>query len=209
MNNCQKSVSANQNLDDLIFNFAYHMAMNDATMQKANKGKKRDIESNESVKDAVRKYITDIFDGKKYSFCDTADNVRKAVGDDKLFTFGNIQKLINMTAKYMYITCYHDNSKRNLFKNCHCPIDRNVIDTVYNKYKNCGKNADLLNYKDSGKQTSDKSKISWSNFSFEYTDSRDSRAIYDHLQEMISELAKKANLIPIEYDFKVTYPIED
>ena len=43
---------------------------------------------------------------------------------------GNAQKLVNMVAKYMYIATYNDESKRQLFNECHCPMDGRMIDCV-------------------------------------------------------------------------------
>ena len=39
------------------------------------------------------------------------------------FTFGNAQKLVNMTAKYMFLRAYGDNGERSKFEGCDCPMD--------------------------------------------------------------------------------------
>ena len=52
-------------------------------------------------------------------------------GDGNKFTFGNAQKLINMTAKYYYISCCMNSAKRENFKYCHCPVDCLLLEKVW------------------------------------------------------------------------------
>ena len=46
------------------------------------------------------------------------------------FTFGNAQKFLNRTVKYLYIGVYEDVALRKYFKGCDCPIDSSIIDCV-------------------------------------------------------------------------------
>lgn len=67
------------------------------------------------------------------SFLATAENVINAfVGygdDDSSFGFGNAQKLINMTAKYIALGFYMDDCREN-FQYCHCPMDGIMVEKV-------------------------------------------------------------------------------
>ena len=62
--------------------------------------------------------------------------------EDNHFTFGNAQKLVNMTAKYMYLRSYGDPNERKLFKFCHCPMDGTMIRIVKEKYPKASFKAD-------------------------------------------------------------------
>lgn len=62
--------------------------------------------------------------------------------EDNHFTFGNAQKLVNMTAKYMYLRSYGDSNERKLFKFCHCPMDGTMIRIVKEKYPKASFKAD-------------------------------------------------------------------
>lgn len=67
------------------------------------------------------------------SFLATAENVINAFagyGDyDSSFGFGNAQKLINMTAKYIALGIYMDDCREG-FQYCHCPMDGIMVDKV-------------------------------------------------------------------------------
>ena len=103
-------------MQDEIFSFVYKMAFQDAVQQKAYEGKKKDLCETPKM------------------FKDVALELFKAVNKDN-FTFGNAQKVINMTAKYLYIICYADSAFRDRFKYCHCPMDRVMLNIVWKRYK--------------------------------------------------------------------------
>ncbi len=67
------------------------------------------------------------------SFLATAENVINAFAgygdDDSSFGFGNAQKLINMTAKYIALGFYMDDCREN-FQYCHCPMDGIMVEKV-------------------------------------------------------------------------------
>lgn len=152
-------MSDKNTIDGKIFDFAYELAMRDATMRtaftgatiyallgKRNPNTKRDAtfeqkESASRAKNAVWSYIEGIHTNKGYKdkdehdaiFLKTAKKVIEAFKEyrtgDSSFTFGNAQKLINMTAKYIALGIYMDDCKEN-FQYCHCPMDGIMIEKV-------------------------------------------------------------------------------
>ena len=100
-----------------IFDFVYNMAMNDATMRNAYSDDKEEVlDKCTAMKYEVKKYIDAIYDAKHPLFYDTASIILESGELDQFsdFTFGNVQKVINMTAKYFYISSYEDEGKRKL-----------------------------------------------------------------------------------------------
>lgn len=93
------------------------------------------------VKKAVWDYINRLRIDEGYerreqhdaSFLATAENVINAFAgygdDDSSFGFGNAQKLINMTAKYIALGFYMDDCREN-FQYCHCPMDGIMVEKV-------------------------------------------------------------------------------
>ena len=107
-------------------------------------------------------------------------------GNDIVFSFGNAQKLINMTVKYIYITLFRDKgNNREKFKYCHCPMDGLMLKNVW-KNKNSLKEIDLGNSEfysnDWGKETINSKR-------------------YKIFQKAVRQLAKKSDCYPIEYDY--------
>lgn len=134
--------------------------MRDATRQRAYSGKRKwlyegldsdnpkdsRVEAYKDLKKHIDKILSGSYvnaDAEKYDrdFLTLASKICSSVNADKHkhnskgFSFGNAQKLINMTIKYFYIMTYRDESKRELFKNCHCPMDGNMLRIVYDKEK--------------------------------------------------------------------------
>lgn len=164
------------------------------------------------VKGIVKTYVDDIVNGNYYCFYATADDVSKKISsinieeakkvfnrdvDKKLltevkdnFTFGNIQKLINMTAKYFYIMCYNNDDLCIKFKNCHCPMDSIMIKKVREKYKKqFNKNGQL------------KPDVAWSKLEKENNNIPEA---YVEFQRMIRELCGNEDQPyknPLEFDF--------
>ena len=202
------------NIKDKIFDFAYELAFRDATMRKAYqleeseeiepdayKNAKAEIKG--KAKAVVREYVDEVVDGNKPDFYECARKVNECVADPE-FRFGNIQKLINMTIKYIYIGCYIKPEIRSNFAGCHCPMDGIMLAKVVKAYKELpNKNEDYLKYEvGEGKYSRDFSKISWSKIEFdEELKNEHSRKIYDNYQAMVKELAKEKGIIPIEIDF--------
>ncbi len=144
------SVSNNKNnsIDDYIFDFVYVAAMRDATMQLAYTGNKKglwnptkgDEGTVNTIKEYLRGHVLEILDGK-YSEPDKTEEDYSAsllalsktiCGEINYFTFGNAQKLINMTVKYFYITTFGEPEKRKCFRYCHCPVDGKMLNKVWN-----------------------------------------------------------------------------
>ena len=144
-------------IKDKIFDFAYELAFRDATMRKAYqleesekiesdayKNAKAEIKG--KAKDIVREYVDRVVEGNKPDFYEYAKKVDESVADPE-FRFGNIQKLINMTIKYIYIGCYTKPEIRSNFKECHCPMDGIMLAKVVAAYKELpNKNEDYLKY---------------------------------------------------------------
>lgn len=204
---------------DKIFDFAYYTALNDATLQKAYGKEKSGIPN--KVKDIVQAYIESLLDDNVPSkdFFQTAkeiDDVVDKIADkeidgteaERYFTFGNIQKLINMTAKYIFIASYVDNSIKEKFNECDCPMDSIMMQKVKEKYidefgiKNPKAETLLQIPLGGGKSSIDLSKTAWSKIQFSEYDGPYSRKIYDNFQKMVRALAQREGLCPLEYDFK-------
>ena len=144
-----------KNINDAIFDFAYEYALRDATLrtkalekQKGTPEKSkmldiiRDISNKdvngESAKGICREYVNYVLTSKgnvenqdefDKSFLSYAKRIKDKF--DGKMTFGNIQKLMNMTVKYISIREYTPETKEHLdncFKYCHCPMDRIMRD---------------------------------------------------------------------------------
>ena len=142
-----------KNIEDLVFDFIYEESINDAIRRTAAASSKSIIMKIEKVKKAVREYANHIIDGidkennpeleiSKKCFMQCIDSIFGAIEEyknekkvDCCFTFGNAQKLVNMTMKRLYIR-YYGTSKANGFKYCFCPMDRRMRDKVASKYNN-------------------------------------------------------------------------
>lgn len=184
-------------VDDKIFDFIYTIAMRDATLQqafdltKSGLNKKTDLLNCKEAKKHVRKYIDDIIVGKKTDFYTVETDVETAFGQfipGKNFTFGNCQKLINMTVKYFYIVTYSDPTIRSHFTDCHCPMDNVMINMAINELNMSGKT--LANFN----TTSASLRKSWSRIV------QGNKSQYDAFQE-IEYLAEQQGVSPIEYDY--------
>ena len=195
-------------LKEKMFNFAYHEALTDATGQKAYEGEKSVIENNEKAKSVVRAYIDSLLDENTIpiSFSETTQSVAKAIKDEN-FTFGNIQKLINMTVKYIYLGCYSNPELRKKFERCDCPMDSVMIRKVFKEFKenyvdkHKGDEKFIIIPYGNGKKGYDKSKISWSKIVADKNDNITSRTIYDNYQKMARIIAEDKGIYPIELDY--------
>lgn len=125
------------NIEKKIFDFAYELALRDATLQNAYTGSLGSLRQNDEAKRILKAYINAVLAGNANEalFWQTAQAIEASFDSfldagQPCFTFGNTQKLINMTAKYMFITCYQHNDLRNAFSVCHCPMDGIMVNTV-------------------------------------------------------------------------------
>ena len=136
-------------IDKKIFDFIYYEALKDATLRNTCSSEIRkelfEIDSYKksklsvAVKEIVRNYIDTLFKGElkeetcKNSIIEICDEINTK--DKSGFTFGNAQKLINMSAKYFYISVFKcDESYRKKFEFCHCPMDSILMEKLTNKY---------------------------------------------------------------------------
>ena len=53
------------------------------------------------------------------------------------FSYGNAQKLVNMTAKYIYIATYFNDDYKDKFEKCHCPMDSLIVESLIADIKEC------------------------------------------------------------------------
>lgn len=150
------------------------------------------------------------------SFFATAENVINAFAgygnDDSSFGFGNAQKLINMTVKYMFISAYQDSNKAKLFDQCHCPMDGIMVDKVAKLAGRLvdegedGLRASLENFAYKRPRAHDwaaKDEVRWSKLTLE------NLKPYEDFQEVVRALAEREGLSPLELDFCVWGSDED
>ena len=212
-------------VDDKIFDFIYTIAMRDATLQKAyeligyktSKGakkpddyKKEELLQNSTAKDIIREYIDNIIAGNNPNFYDVEKDVEKSFdsfikGKKYLssFTFGNCQKLINMTVKYFYIVTYSDPAIRSHFNDCHCPMDKIMIERVISELDKANVTLDDINNKNRlNIEIPKKKKISkgYLRNSWSKIEQKDHKQ-YDLFQAAVKDLAKQKGVSPIEYDY--------
>ena len=190
-----------------IFDFVYTMALRDATMQKAYEGEKKHLFDNKAPKKTVEKYVEKVLAGKlnNQEKADkvTKETIEQLVKDfsDDGFTFGNAQKLLNMTMKYLYIGVYGDPAKekkyKELFRFCDCPMDSQMIAYVIGK-RTEKEAASILKEKTRALYGDTR----WSMLS-DKPDAvpHNSTAAYYEFQKIVRALAAKEELIPIEFDF--------
>lgn len=184
-----------ESMDFRIFDFVYELAMRDATMRTAFSGDGKNIRQNLKAKNAVRKYIDNILSGNEYDFYETEIEVENALSKYG-FTFGNCQKLINMTAKYFYIASYGNETLKKNFEKCHCPMDGDMIKNAIVFYSQ--KNDDIVcgDAKDVKKALAN---VSWSRLTREQGNVPYQ---YKLFQDVIAHLAKEEEKSPLEYDYE-------
>lgn len=196
-------------LRTFIFDFVYNMAINDATIRTDAASEKSEIRDDETIKSIVRKHIDNILsENNTEDFNKTVEEIENVLVSKKPhsnFTFGNIQKLINMTAKYIYISCYSDRSIRERFNNCDCPMDSIMIEIVTKKYKKKGWAVPEFIY--NGRRTQSWiGTVSWSKIIEEQSDQKNSRKRYDEFQSMVRKLCTEEEITPLEFDLKYWKP---
>ena len=137
-----------QTISNKIFEFIYGCAMRDAVLQKAFIGEKAWVEGVEESKNILERYINKVLSNEFENqedhdeiFLITANDICKAINNKKpdyaadIFSFGNAQKLINITAKHFYSLCYYDRNLRDSFRYCHCPLDSIMLNKIWKMYK--------------------------------------------------------------------------
>ena len=119
----------------------------------------------------------------------------KIKGEKKLqFTFGHAQKVVNMSAKYLFISCYAEPNLRDRFQFCHCPMDKYMIKGVLDGRE---KSESVLT-----------NSTAWSGLKLKKTNKKDDieefikKAVpdeYIQFQGIVDEL--RGEYIPLEYDY--------
>ena len=194
----------NKTMQDYLFDFAYGEALRDAINQQSFKGEKNYLYDCEEGKAVVRTYIDVIFKGEHPSFAEAEKNAKAAFNkfirnerpeSNQRFTFGNTQKLINMTVKYIYVSAYVQRCEefRNLFADCHCPLDRLMAGMVREEFDQADDEAAQV--------IKEESSDIYKKINKDITWSKVDEKTYNCYQQMVRLLAERENLIPIEYDF--------
>ena len=196
-----------------IFDFAYQMAMRDATLQKAYYDEekindKKHLLDCKKAKRIVKEYIDCILTGNNTpDFFIKEKEVEDAFSEDlgndyPDFTFGNTQKLINMTAKYMFISCYNEPSLFERFAKCHCPMDSKMVEIVIKQVDTPEAERYVLDISKRYIQSDSEKKTwraylrkPWSNISAEDHNQ------YLFFQEIVSYLGRKCGFTPLEFDY--------
>lgn len=204
------------NMKELIFRFLYTAALRDATLRRAYDGPNRaDLPGNTDAKKIVRAYIDALLRGETPDFYATANELCQAFnqGEEGPFHFGNAQKLLNMTAKYVYIAAYQDSLRADLrekFRPCHCPMDtvmvEKVIEEVIEKIKDRTGEREIRELlKGHERNWRGFLRQSWSQMS---VDADGACAQYELFQKLVKHLCKTGDLIPMEYDYKNWHPAD-
>ena len=184
-------------IDHYIFEFAYENAMRDATLRTAYNGDKNKLRKNTKSKELIKEYIDMIIKGETPCFYSAEKIVENSFSKNEPFTFGNTQKLINMTVKYMFISTYSNQSLKQHFNNCHCPMDGKMIKMVKKKAAELSELNDILSkYGQRNRGWKSFLKETWSTYTQEDVDR------YNLFQDLIKCLADHDGISPIEYDYK-------
>ena len=193
--------------DKQIFDFVYEFALRDATLQNAYTGSLDLLRKNVAAKHTVRGYIDSIFnwEADEDSFWKTAQLVEESFSaflpqQQPRFTFGNTQKLINMSAKYMFITCYQNEGLRSAFESCHCPMDSIMVNTVIDELERAYDNSFSS---DERKEIRGFMFRGWKGYlrsSWSRMESSDVNQ-YKFYQRAVQFLSGREGISPLEYDF--------
>ena len=194
----------NKTMQDYLFDFAYGEALRDAISQQSFKGEKNYLYGCEEGKAEVRKYMDAVLEAEHPSFEEAEKNVedkfteyikKQRPENNQVFTFGNTQKLINMTVKYIFISAYAQSYEefRQLFTDCHCPLDRRMAAVVRKEFDEADDEAAQV--------IKEESSVIYKKINKDITWSKVDVETYNCYQQMVRLLAEKKNLIPIEYDF--------
>lgn len=214
-------------IDEEVFSFVYEMAMRDATLQMAYKGEKSAPKKCEDAKKIIRKYIDSLLNDDAPDFYEVEKDFEERINEELKqhgansfsFTFGNCQKVINMTVKYFYIATYANEELREKFKGCHCPMDGIIIGRIIGELKEitgekkchrCPKTNNLFQdiirgddkCKDIKEEVLESLTINSIQGAWSQIDIRNNLS-YKLYQSVIKYLADKKGVSPIEYDYLV------
>jgi len=195
-------------IHDYVFEFIYAMAINDAMNRVSNSGDKRNIKKQDKIREIVKKHAEEIINGSELPIITTVkkimDENSKSEYKVEDLSFGKLQKLVNMTMKYLYVIYYDRFDIRRKFSNCDAPMDDAMRDFVYWSYK------DRYNDPDEYKSTIGFSRYTaWSTLKIEDNGEEDKqyRAFQDAVKDIIKEKCHKeypdkSPIDPIEFDLE-------
>ena len=195
-------------MDDQIFKFVYVSAMRDATLRGAYSGKKawmRNCEKFSNSTPMLKAFVRDVIEGEfkdsdsyderflkvSIKLCEDINSHAQKEGGG-CFTFGNAQKLINILMKYFYLHSFGNEKEKDNFKFCHCPMDKQLLENVWNHRteltEDIGNRTDFLS--------------SWGNEVFSKNgEEKEFPGRYKTFQKAIKKLAKGKS--SLEYDYSV------
>ena len=213
-----------------IFDTAIRKAYSDATNQGAYNTLVKDNAEAEKIKneynvkvkniiiDKINKlnecseFSQEIYDSWFHDACNVLVNNYKDVkinGTDKeAFTYGNAQKIVNMTMKYLAMlievfSVFDENRDivivygklfDKIYKYLHSPVDSFIIEAVWNRDEEIDGIPyiyEKLNKNKPGAYSSEKY-ISWSKW--------EDKEVYDNFKNLIFEIANKENKCPLDWE---------
>ena len=191
---------------DFLFDFIYLNACRAATTRTELASCQKRVFYNDKCKALVYKFVDSVMCGIYISqnqydsnFNACVEEMIRCFNGSIAFTFGNAQKIINITLKFLYINCYSSISLRDNFKFCHCPLDRKVKENAWIELKSLKKQemeqSELKEY--DGLLTPENRKIlnqPWSKL-----ESKNGQ--YELYQRIIVFLSGRRGIYPLEYDF--------
>ena len=198
-------------IQDKMFNFIYTLSLRDALLRNAYKYPKKPLFNNIHARDILKNYVNDVLNGANYNFYEIEKEIENSFRNflgNNTFTFGNSQKLVNMTFKYAYLFCYKNNQLTKCFSHCHCPMDNIMINVVIDEIKNLQnktlteKQKRILNSLTSkGYKTF--LRKPWSQITQNNIDQ------YTLFQNIVKFLADMQNITPLQYDYLMWDKQED
>lgn len=200
-------------VDNKIYDFCFDIALHDATLQAAYMDTLDSLISiYEYLKSETKDYINCIMNtNKSIDSIITSEVICKIYNSEKLksfnserdgrqqFKYGNIQKLVNMTAKYMYISSYNNIHMKNRFKNCDCPIDSIISKKIYDK---CVEENLKFQDKEHFPKEYTNTKKNIRSFFYYLSFSKLSESDYLFCQEMLRDYCELKKISPLEFDYK-------
>lgn len=166
---------------DDIFGFIFEMALYDSTNRVSKQSEKKKLRE---CKGIIKNYAEAVLNrDTNNSFDSTVEMIQKRING---ISFGKIQKLINMTMKYLYIRYYDDTKIKGVFDECDAPMDGIMREFVFDYYE----------YLFNEKPDFDRGQA-WSTLF-------DKTGDYKGFQDAIKEIIKRENLgiSPIEFDYR-------
>lgn len=212
--------------DNNIFDFIFEMAFRDATLRSAFKNPYKPAQNadkdfsdlKERIKSAVKQIVRDYIDsimndepdkevkGVNNVILDVFETANKLNEENesdqaRRFTYGNAQKLVNMTAKYYFILCYDNPDLIKNFEQCHCPMDSVMIKIILRKLSEQSNDikAEFTNIKL-------KNNTPWSKLPLDKAIDSTPPDEYNEFQSIVKRLAGLEDINPIQFDYKYWDP---